>query len=679
MRKEFRQRIRRAIADPVLQQALDHNADRRIEAFQNALKTLPDHERLRDRARRIRQDTIANLDQYRQRFIDQVERNGITVHRAKDAEEACRCVIDVAQAAGADLIVKSKTMVSEEIELNRALEAAGIRAVESDLGEFIVQLRDEPPAHIITPAIHLLREDVARTFEQKLDMPYSTDVADMNTAARRHLRDLFLRTPIGLTGVNFGVADTGTLCLVTNEGNGRMVSSVAPIHIALMGIERLVPTLDDLAVMLQLLPRFATGQELTSYISLIQRPRQPEDASGPEQRHLILVDNGRSAVRASNLAESLLCIRCGACLNACPIYREAGGHAYDSVYPGPIGSLVSPGLFGIESYGHLSKASTLCGACAEACPVRIDFPTLLLRVRDRYAQAAPPPWWMRMGLQIFSRLAVSPKLYRFAQRVAGLGSSLLTRRGDWFARFPPPLNAWTDTRHFPPFASNPFLRKARSRSVDTASKSTPVQTPESEEPGRQEHQEKLLDDRMRDKLVEVDGEWISCHISQVPDRLEELLQDIGVKEALVWGAFGSALVDLIEKLTAHGFRLIEPHIPHMDSTARLRTLDSLGEVSVGITGALAGLADTGSLVLPSGGRQSGLVSLLPKTHIALLDADDIHPTLRDWLRDGGEQALVQFPHTILVTGPSRTADIEMTLTLGVHGPGRVVVICYRDS
>jgi L-lactate dehydrogenase complex protein LldF len=678
VRRAFRERIRRAIANPVLQEALDNNADRRIDAFHNALRTLPDPDALRDRARQIRQDTIEHLDHYHARFIEQVQQNGIQIHFAKDAAEACRCVIDIAQDAGADLIVKSKTMVSEEIELNRALEAVGIRAVESDLGEFIVQLRDEPPAHIITPAIHLLRQDVARTFEQKLGMPFSTDVADMNVAARRHLRDLFLQTPIGLTGVNFGVADTGTLCLVTNEGNGRMVTTIAPIHIALMGIERLVPTLDDLAVMLQLLSRFATGQELTSYISLIQGPRQPEDASGPEQRHLILVDNGRTTLQESNLSESLLCIRCGACLNACPVYREVGGHAYDSVYPGPIGSLVSPGLFGIKSYGHLSKASTLCGACVEACPVSIDFPTLLLRVRDHYTQSAPQPWWLRVGLSAFSWLATSPKLYRLAQRVAGFGSNVLTRRENWFARFPPPLNAWTDSRHFPPFAAKPFLGQAKIRPVQTTVNPARRQAPEPSPPDESEPQSMDLLELMRTKLIEVDGEWISCHISEVSDHLTALLQDAGVEESLIWGELDPPLLDVQEQLTALGYHLVEPHIPHMSSTARLRTLESLGNVSVGITGVLSGLADTGTLVLPCGGRQSGLVSLLPETHIALLNEKDVYPSLRSWLREGGQDALIQAQQTVLVTGPSRTADIEMTLTLGVHGPGRVVVICYRE-
>lgn len=678
MRKSFHKRIQEAIADPILQQALDNNAERRTTAFRDALESLPDHEALRDRARRIRQETISQLDAYRERFVRRLQENGFQVHLAEDAQEAVKIVVEITRRAGADFIVKSKTMVSEEIELNRALEAAGIRPVESDLGEFIVQLRGEPPAHIITPAIHLLRDDVARTFEQELGVPYSTKVADLNIAARRHLRDLFLQTNVGLSGVNFGVAETGTLCLVTNEGNGRMVTTVPPVHIALMGMERIVPTLDDLAVMLQLLPRFATGQKITSYVSLIQRPRLVEDEAGPEERHLVLVDNGRSALRESNLSESLLCIRCGACLNACPVYREAGGHAYASVYPGPIGSLVSPGLFGIEAYGHLSKASTLCGACAEACPVRIDFPTLLLRVRDRYAQKVAQPWWMTVGMRLFTWLATRPTLYRSAQRFAGVASRVLARDGHWLTAFPPPLNAWTGSRHFPPFAPKPFLlhmKNAHGRTLPDADGSVKRETA----PAHKAEPFVALSERLHQSLVEVDGEWISCPASEVSEQVISLLKEIGVKETLVWGEADPLLTGLQDQLEREGIRPIEPHVPRRTSTARLRSLDSLSAVRVGITGAQAGLADTGSLVLTGGGKRSGLVSLLPETHIALLNTADIHPSLRAWLNNGGGETLVQSSHTVLITGPSRTADIEMTLTLGVHGPGRLIVICYQES
>ena len=300
------------------------------------------------------------------KFIKKVESNGVFVHRAASAEEACRQVIDIAGQHGAVLIAKSKSMVSEEIGLNLALGREGVESVETDLGEFIVQLRGESPTHIVTPAIHLRRQDVADTFERELGMQYSTNVEDLNAVARGTLREIFLSAHVGISGVNFGVAETGTICLVTNEGNGRMVTTLPPLHIALMGIERLLPGLDDLDLMLQLLPRSSTGQKLTSYVSLIQRPREDVDAEGPDERHLILIDNGRSRLAEGPLAESLYCIRCGACLNACPVYQEIGGRSYHSVYSGPIGSVISPGLFGVRTYGHLAKACTLCGVCREA-------------------------------------------------------------------------------------------------------------------------------------------------------------------------------------------------------------------------------------------------------------------------------------------------------------------------
>ena len=248
----------------------------------------------------------------------------------KDADQAIRLVLEIAREHDARLIAKSKTMVSEEIGLNHALEKHGLQIIETDLGEYIVQLRGEAPSHIITPAVHLRRQDVGRLFQEKLGLPYTEDISIMTDAARQRLRQVFLNADIGISGVNFGVAETGTLCLVTNEGNGRMVTTIPPVHIALMGIERLVPTMDDLALMLSLLPRSATGQKLSVYTSLINSPRKPDDPDGPQERHIILVDNKRSAVQASDLREILYCIRCGSCLNACPVFREIGGHAYVS-------------------------------------------------------------------------------------------------------------------------------------------------------------------------------------------------------------------------------------------------------------------------------------------------------------------------------------------------------------
>src|SRR4030042_970344 len=278
----------------------------------------------------MRADVISHLDQYLEVFIAHAQENGIIVHRAADHDEAVKTILEIAHKHNAHLIAKSKTMIGEEIHVNEALEADGIRVVETDLGEYIVQIRGERPAHIITPAVHLRREDVGKTFHEKLNIPLTNDVPTLTAAARKELRQVFLDADIGISGVNVGVVDNGMLVLVTNEGNGRLVTTLPRVHIALMGIERLAPTMKDLSLVLSLLPRSASGQKLSVYTSMIRSPRQPGDPDGPEERHLIILDNGRKRIANSQLKESLYCIRCGACLNVCPIFREIGGHTYVS-------------------------------------------------------------------------------------------------------------------------------------------------------------------------------------------------------------------------------------------------------------------------------------------------------------------------------------------------------------
>ena len=393
MTQAFRARAQAALADTNLQGALERNAVRRREGWEAAFGALPDAAGARRDARLVRASTLERLDELLALFRLRLEEHGVLVHQAASAAEACKLIVDIARSHQARRVVKSKSMVSEEIGLNAALEQAGLDVVETDLGEFIVQLRGEAPSHITAPAIHLTREDVGATFAERLGVPFTADVESLTAVARRTLRAAFLQADLGISGVNFGVAETGTLCLVTNEGNGRMVTSLPPVHVALMGVERIVPSLEDLARLLVVLPRAATGQAQTSYVTLVQSARRPADGEGPNERHVILVDNGRLQMRQSPMAEALLCIRCGACLNACPVYREIGGHSYGSIYPGPIGSVIAPALFGMAAFGHLARASTLCGACREACPIDIDLPRLLLevRARDHRCRTEGPP------------------------------------------------------------------------------------------------------------------------------------------------------------------------------------------------------------------------------------------------------------------------------------------------
>jgi L-lactate dehydrogenase complex protein LldF len=466
----FEARIASALANPTLQIALDRNHERRVVGREQAFAALPEAEATRDRGRAIRIETLRQLDKYLEQFAANVERHGGEVHWAADAAEARRIVLGLIRAAearrpagreGPLLVAKGKSMVSEEIGLNHTLEAEGMRVVETDLGEFIVQLRGEPPAHLITPAVHLRREDVAALFTERFGMAPTLDVAQMTAVARAELRRVFFGADVGITGVNFGVAETGTLALVSNEGNGRLCTTLPRVHIALMGLERLVPTMADLEVMMRLLPRSATSQKLSTYLSLLTGPRRAGEADGPQELHVVLVDNGRTRMLGGQLAEALLCIRCGACLNVCPVFSEIGGHAYGSTYSGPIGAVVSAGLFGSE-FSQLANASTLCGACRDICPVRIDIPRMLLAVRAEHVAAGQPPGWVKLGLRAWGRVMARPGLYRWAQRAAALGTRFLGG-GDWLKRLPPPLNAWTARRDFPPFAARPFRERWRAK------------------------------------------------------------------------------------------------------------------------------------------------------------------------------------------------------------------------
>ncbi|NTU57189.1 MAG: lactate utilization protein, partial [Anaerolineales bacterium] len=455
---EFRQRIRKAIANEPLQAALDANAERRVTGRINALASLPDWQERRQRAHAIRAEVIEHLDTYLGQFIKNATQNGTVVHRARDADEAIKTIIEIAGADGKPLlhklVAKSKSMVSEEIDLNQALEAQGMRVVETDLGEYIVQLRNEKPAHIITPAIHLRRNDVGKLFHEKLGIPYTEDIPTLTNTARKVLREVFLTADVGLSGVNFGVAETGGICLVTNEGNGRMVTSLPPIHIALMGMERLLRNFDDLAVMLSLLPRSATGQKLSVYTQLIHKPLDNQ------QRYIVILDNGRTRLRNSALKESLYCIRCGACLNACPVFREIGGHAYNSVYSGPIGSVISAGLFGSE-FVPLAQASSLCGACKDACPVDIDLPKLLTRVRAGQAPGTQDAKRIsptsRLFLQIYSRIASHPRLFTLSQKFASLGTHILSPFSNHVRL--PAFTGWGYSKDLPRFAGKTFRER----------------------------------------------------------------------------------------------------------------------------------------------------------------------------------------------------------------------------
>jgi L-lactate dehydrogenase complex protein LldF len=458
----FYDRVEEALNNPQQRGAFDRAAARFTTLRQTALNGLPLAEDIRDRARLIRAHTLSRLDHYLTQFEGAVKAAGGQVHWAADAASAERIVLEIARAGKVKTVVKSKSMLSEELHLNHALEAAGLQVVESDLGEYIIQLAGETPSHIITPVIHKTKEQVGQILHDKLGMPLTDDPAEMTAGVRTKMREVFLTADMGISGVNFGVAETGTVCLVTNEGNGRMTTSLPRIHVAMMGMERLVPTLDDLSVMLQVLARSATGQKLTVYTNWLTGPRRADEPDGPDELHVVLVDNGRSKILGSELAEILYCIRCGACLNACPVYREIGGHAYGSVYPGPVGAVLTPALGGIGPWHELPHASTLCGACREVCPVRIDIPKLLLELRRDGDEAGQTPLWLKIGLWGYGVVASRPLLYHLGIGLSSLATRLLAPNG-WLTRLPPPLNGWTQSRDFPAFAPQSFSAQLKAR------------------------------------------------------------------------------------------------------------------------------------------------------------------------------------------------------------------------
>ena len=459
----FYTRAQRALGDDHLQQALDIATGRMMVARRQAIGMIADGEAVRDHARAIRAHTIANLGTYLDRFVASATAAGVQVHFAADAGAATRLVVDLARRYDVRRIVKGKSMVSEEIELNHALEAAGMRVVETDLGEYVIQLDKDVPSHIIAPIIHKTKAQVAETFRRELHAS-DEDVAgipEMTAFARRMLRAEFLSADMGISGVNFAVADSGSLCLVENEGNGRLSTTVPRVHVALMGIERIVPTAADLAVVLRVLARSGTGQPLTVYTNVVTGPRRADDPDGPSDLHVVIVDNGRSRMLRTELEEILYCIRCGACLNACPVYQEIGGHAYGSVYPGPVGAVYTPGAFGLEPWADLPQASSLCGACKEACPVRIDIPRMLLALRAQTAEAGLTPRWVGAGLRVFRLASTRPRLFRLASSLARRVSRWLGPNG--FDRLPGPLQGWTRHRHFPPMAAQTFTERVRAR------------------------------------------------------------------------------------------------------------------------------------------------------------------------------------------------------------------------
>jgi L-lactate dehydrogenase complex protein LldF len=465
---EFHKRVKDALNNPQLRSNFRVAMDGLMEKRSNAFPDKQFLEELRITGSKLRANALIKQADLLEQLEANCTRNGIKVHWAETIEEANHIVLGIMDSHNATRMIKGKSMVSEEMELNHFLEAHGKECVESDLGEYIIQLDHETPSHIIAPAIHKSKQEIAKLFQSKHpDIPYSEDIETMTRSARQILRSKFYDAEIGLSGVNFAVAETGTICLVENEGNGRMCTTAPPVHIAVTGIEKVLEKLSDVPPLLKLLTRSASGQHISTYFNMITSPRKPGEKDGPKEVHLVLLDNQRSKIyEDEELFDSLRCIRCGACMNHCPVYTKIGGHAYGSLIPGPIGSVIEPQKFGLDKFGILPTNSTLCGACGEVCPVKIPLPKLLHRlryeqVRDDHTGATNGQGSRRstkeaMIWKLWSWAHARPAVYRTGTKVAALFRGFIPNK----------MGPWTRVRTAPKIAPKSLHELAREEGFD---------------------------------------------------------------------------------------------------------------------------------------------------------------------------------------------------------------------
>ena len=462
----FAGNAQRALDDATLQQALAKAGVGFVAKRRAAIDDLPEFDALREAGRAIKDHTLAHLDHYLLRFEAQLNASGGKLHWAETPDAACAAVLDICREAGARIVAKGKSMVGEEIAINDALEGAGLEVVETDLGEYIIQIAHEPPSHIIAPAVHKTRAQIAALFENLHHQPGLTrpleTVPQIVDEARQVLREKFLAADVGITGANFLIAESGSTVIVTNEGNGDLSATLPRVHIVLASIEKVVPNLEDASVLLRLLARSATGQEITSYTTFFTGPRRADDPDGPEAFHVVLVDNGRSRMLGGVFHDMLRCIRCGACLNHCPVYSAVGGHAYGWVYPGPMGAVLTPLMVGLEEGAPLPNASTLCGRCEEVCPMSIPLPKLLREHRRQAFErglTAPRSGW---ALAAWSFCARRPALYRWASRAGIRLLNGLSRGRGRFTKLPL-AQAWTAARDLPAPQGDTFMAQWQRR------------------------------------------------------------------------------------------------------------------------------------------------------------------------------------------------------------------------
>ena len=449
---QFKANAHAALGDAQLQKAMGNVKAGFIDKRVKAINKLPEFEALRDSARDIKDHSLAHLDLYIEAYEKRVIESGGQVHFARTGAEANAAILDICRKRNAKIVTKGKSMISEEIAVNEAIEGAGMQAVETDLGEYIIQLRGEAPSHIIAPAVHLNATQVEADFRRvHKHLPAARDLSQpvqLLTEARTILREKFLAADVGITGANFLIAETGTSIIVTNEGNGDLTQILPKVHIVIASLEKIVPTLEDAAQLLRVLARSATGQEMSVYTTLSTGPRRPGDVDGPEEYHVILLDNGRSSMLGGEFEAMLRCIRCGACMNHCPVYHAVGGHAYGWVYPGPMGAVLTPSLIGVDKGGHLPNASTFCGRCESVCPVRIPLPKMMRHWREREFERHLSPATVRYGIGLWGYFAKRPRLYKLATSLAMRMLGFFGRTRGRFSSLPL-AGGWTKYRDFP--------------------------------------------------------------------------------------------------------------------------------------------------------------------------------------------------------------------------------------
>ncbi|MGH8661936.1 MAG: LutB/LldF family L-lactate oxidation iron-sulfur protein [Burkholderiales bacterium] len=462
----FKARASAKLSDANLQSALKRLQGNFVRGRAERVAELGNYEEIRSAAAAIRDRALADLDAWLEEFERNAVARGAVVHWAETREDVNRIVCEIARRHGVTRAVKSKSMVTEECALNEALETAGIEVVETDLGEYILQLAKEPPSHIVAPVVHKSRDEISDLFEEKHRTPRKTDIAALTREAREKLRPDFVTAGMGISGANFVVAETGSTLIVTNEGNGRLVTTLPRVHVAITGIEKVVPTLEDVATLMRLLPTHGTGQTISNYISFTTGVKGEGDRDGPDHFHVILLDGGRSGLLGGELQPMLRCIRCGACMNHCPVYQSVGGHAYGWVYPGPMGSVLTPSYVGLENALDLPNAATFCNQCGVVCPVKIPLPDLMRKLRERQFERRLKPWPERAGLALWGWVALRPAIYAM---MTALGARLLSLLGGAERRIRrlPLGRGWTDGRDFPAPEGRTFrelYRKRRSTS-----------------------------------------------------------------------------------------------------------------------------------------------------------------------------------------------------------------------